>query len=446
MLMSLFAVGAFAEDVVEVVDNTVCDRTDVTYTISSDRTFATGFTVKPGVTLVIGAEVIIQGSVENDGGNIVINGGRNKIAGLILESGATFYNNIASTPVQSGDQAGAKPRGTLTIGTYGGLRVKLGARIENKADIIGLENDNYVTLEGRVLNYYTLPALKTVSYNAEETYDGVAHSVTYTPYYLHNGDMTTDVDYTHTDPIDPLYTAGAGQTVAVEYKNKMYVLVSATFAGTSTSAEFVDTTRLVLNCGGTLIYSENLTNSRRGVFIIVPRCVDNKLSAGTGNRNMKYVGSMKYQDVVKQFTVTLPRNEKGYYVATEDGKVDRVTVNYGEVLAFHVVLNSDYNQGASTMTVYAGEDKVLPDDAGVYYLNYGKLDDGTYGTLPAGQGVRADAEITIGNLLSNEGNARFSGITGGLRNLINIFKKILSYFSDLFSGNGSLSGLSDIFG
>ena len=437
MLLSLFAIGASAEGDVVIASNQV--YTEDT-TIGGDGVpviYETGFTVKPGVTVVLASEVTVKGSVTNEGGTVMVNGARgthgnpDQIAGLILENGAAFFNNVEST--------GQKRRGTLKIGTYGGLRVMMGARIENRGDVIGLENDNYITVEGDIINYYKLPAAKTVVYSADDTYDGAVHTVNYAANYLLDGDMLTDDAYKYTDRSDTAhyqYTVYQNTEIPVKYGEQLYVLIRATEG--SGEADFVDTSRLQLNCGGQLLYAENIENTRRGVFMIIPKSKDNKLTSPANA--LSYVGNLKYEDVVKQFTITLPRNEKAYYVISLSGDVDRTVVNYGETFDFRVVLSDAYSSAADNMTVYAGEDKIKPDDAGVYHLDYGPNDIGGYGVLRPGDGIRSDVNITVSGVISDANNERFSSITGGLRNLLNIFKKILSYFSDIFSNFGNIFG------
>ncbi|MCR5783629.1 MAG: hypothetical protein K6G90_12950 [Clostridia bacterium] len=437
MLMSLFVIGASAAGDVVIAANQVYTE-DVT--IGADGVpvvYETGFTVKPGVTVILASEVTVRGSVTNEGGTVMINGMKgthgnpDQIAGLILESGAAFFNNNEAT--------GQKRRGTLQVGTYGGLRVKLGARIENRGDVIGLENENYITVEGDVINYYRLPASTTVPYSADVTYDGEAHSVTYTANYLLDGDMLTDDAYKYTDANDSAryqYQVYQDTEIPVHYGEPLYVLIRAKTG--SSEADFVDTSRLKLNCGGQLLYAENIENTRRGVFVIIPVSKNNKLTSPASA--LSYVGSLKYEDVVKQFTITLPRNSKAYYVISLSGDVDRTVVNYGETFDFRVVLSDAYSGAAENMTVYAGTDKIKPDDAGVYHLDYGPNDIGGYGMLRSGDGIRSDVNITVNGVISDENNERFSNITGGLRNLLNVFKKILSYFSDLFSNFGNIFG------
>ena len=370
-----------------------------TVTVTGTRTITGALIVEEGANLVIayGGTLIIAGT-----GKLVNNGNTSVRRGGSLTLSATGDSEYTAALVNN-------ETGVIDIEIDTFCALGLGSYGYNRGTINNIERMN---VKGSLVHMVKIPADFADSYRYTETWNRQDITVNFDVDYFMYQAGSEDLDY-----LDPTkYYKDDKTEIWVENGNQIFILITPE----NGVGDWVDTGRMKLVVNGQMLDSKARIDNDRGVFCITPT------SAVTAT-----VYSTQYKDIEKLFEVELPRTE-GYYTITKDGDVDVATVEYGKTLSFRVVLAEDYDK--SDYYVYINGLYVDPDEYGYYDVTGPITVDG----MSNQGGVQEDIEIIVMGIAPNERVEMFQGIIGFIKEIFDVIKSIFEYFTDIFSGLGSI--------
>lgn len=389
--------------------------------VSGQLTYDQSVTIPEGDNYIISGQVNVTqpiyvnagGSLTIvEGGSIICTGEQGRIINqgtITVESKGTLYLGGTGTSTNSA---------TLLNEESGLIDLKINSKCTLANDSTAynygtIKNIDRMTIDGDLSHEVTIFGSFSVDYDYLETYNRKDITVDFAVgYYLYKQNHS-DLDYTESGN----YTILSSETaILVPHGQKLYIMITPEDG----FGDWVDVGRMQLTAGGQSVDVEEIVDNDRGVFCITP---SNALSLG--------VYSTSYKDIVKLFDITLPRTD-AYYVITKDGDVDEVTVEYGKMLSFRLVLSPDYDK--SEPYVYVNDFYCTPDEYG-YFDVTGPIT--TEGMVNNG-GVQNDISITVMGVSANESQEMMGSLVGFIQEIFAVIEEIFSYFFGMFEDLGDL--------
>lgn len=347
-----------------------------------------------------------------EGGSIICTGEQGRIINsgtITVESKGTLYLGGTGTSLNSA---------TLVNEKSGLIDLKINSQCTLANDSVAynygtIKNIDRMTINGDLSHEVTIFGSFSVDYNYLETYNRKDITVDFSVgYYLYKQNHS-DLDYTESGN----YTILASeQAILVPHGQKLFIMITPEEG----FGDWVDVGRMQLTAGGQSVEAQEVIDNDRGVFCITP---SNALALG--------VYSTSYKDIVKLFDITLPRTD-AYYVVTKDGDVDEVTVEYGKMLSFRLVLSPDYDK--SEPYVYVNSCYILPDEYGYFDITGPIVAEG----MATSGGVTEDVTISVMGVSANESQAMMGSLVGFIQEIFAVIEEIFSYFFGIFEDLGNL--------